>query len=35
MIAEEIVKLAESGEVKIKITKPQEVAFATESCQFE
>ena len=30
-IPEEIVKLAETGEVKVKTTKPQEVAFAVHN----
>jgi effector-binding domain-containing protein len=34
-IPEEIVKLAESGEVKLKITKPQEVAFAVHKSSYQ
>ena len=34
-ISEEIVKLAESGEVKIKTTKPQEVAFAVHKGSYQ
>ena len=34
-IPEEIVKLAESGEVKLKTTKPQEVAFAVHKCSYQ
>jgi effector-binding domain-containing protein len=34
-IPEEVVKLAESGEVKVKITKPQEVAFAVHKGSYQ
>jgi len=34
-IPEEIVKLAESGEVKVKTTKPQEVVFAVHKCSYQ
>ena len=34
-IPEEIVKLAESGEVKLKTTKPQEVAFAVHKGSYQ
>ena len=34
-IPEEIVKLAESGEVKVKTTKPQEVAFAMHKGSYQ
>lgn len=34
-IPEEIVKLAESGEVKVKTTKPQEVAFAVHKGSYQ
>ena len=34
-IPEEIVKLAETGEVKVKITKPQEVVFAVHKGSYQ
>ena len=34
-IPEEIVKLAESDEVKLKTTKPQEVAFAVHNGSYQ
>ena len=34
-IPEEIVKLAESNEVKVKTTKPQEVAFAVHKGSYQ
>ena len=34
-LPEEIVKLAESGEVKVKTTKPQEVAFAVHKGSYQ
>ncbi len=34
-ILEEVVKLAESGEVKLKTTKPQEVAFAVHKGSYQ
>ena len=34
-IPEEIVKLAKSGEVKVKKTKPQEVAFAVHDGSYQ
>ena len=34
-IPEEIMKLAESGEVKVKTTKPQEVAYAVHKGSYQ
>jgi effector-binding domain-containing protein len=34
-IPEEIMKLVESGEVKVKTTKPQEVAFAVHNGSYQ
>jgi len=34
-IPEEVVKLAESGEVKVKTTKPQEVVFAVHKGSYQ
>jgi len=34
-IPEEIVKLAESGEVKVKTTKPQEVVYAVHKGSYQ
>ncbi|MCK4735877.1 MAG: hypothetical protein KAT65_25710 [Methanophagales archaeon] len=34
-IPEEIVELAESGEVKVKTTKPQEVVFAVHKGSYQ
>jgi AraC family transcriptional regulator len=34
-IPEEIVKLAETGEVKVKTTKPQEVVFAVHKGSYQ
>jgi len=33
-IPEEVVKLEERGEVKVKTTKPQEMAFATHKSSY-